>query len=70
MPVVPSWGKVDQAITAYINPVVRCVPWHYYGTKRYYGDDGLKVEECRKMTFLPPAEIGYITRGQLKLEIA
>jgi hypothetical protein len=70
---LPSWGeKVDQAITVYIDRVVRCVrgndAWHYE-TKRYYGDDGLKVQECRKMTLLPPDEIGYITREQLELEI-
>ena len=70
---LPSWGeKVDRMITEYIDRVVRCVrgndAWHY-DTKRYYGDDGLKVEECRKMTLLPPAETGYITREQLELEI-
>ena len=70
---LPSWGdKVDKAITEYIDRVVRCVrgndAWHYE-TKRYYGDDGLKVQECRKITLLPPDEIGYITREQLELEI-
>jgi hypothetical protein len=71
---LPSWGeKVDQAITVYIDRVVRCVrgndAWHYE-TKRYYGDHGLNVSECRKMTLLPPDEIGYITREQLEHEIA
>ena len=73
---LPSWGeKVDQAITVYIDRVVSCVrgndAWHYE-TKRYYGDDGFKVQECRKMTLLPHKnkEIGYITREQLELEIA
>ena len=71
---LPSWGeKVDQAVTEYIDRIVRCVrgndAWHYE-TKRYYGDDGSKVEEFRKTTLLPPNEIGYITREQLELEIA
>ena len=73
---LPSWGeKENQAITEYIDRVVRCVrgndAWHY-DTKRYYGDDGLKVQECRMMTLLLPSrdEIGYITREQLELEIA
>ena len=71
---LPSWGeKVDQAVTVYIDRVVRSVrgsdAWHYE-TKRYYGDDGLKVQECRNMTLLPLDEIGYITREQLALEIA
>ena len=70
---LPSWGeKVDEAISEYFDRVVRCVrgndSWHYE-TKRYYGDDGLRVQECRKMTLLPPDEIGYITREQLELEI-
>ena len=70
---LPSWGeKIDQAIMVYIDRVVRCVrgndTWHYE-SKRYYGDDGLKVRECRKMTLLPPDEIGCITREQLELEI-
>ena len=71
---LPSWGeKVDQAVAEYIDRVVRCVrgndAWHY-DTKRYYGDDGSKVEECRKMTLMPPASAGYITRKQLELEVA
>jgi Delta6-protoilludene synthase len=71
---LPSWGeKVDQEITKYIDRVVRCVrgedTWHYE-SKRYYGDDGLKVKEHRKTTLLPSDEIGYITREQLQLEIA
>ena len=71
---LPTWGeKVDQAITEYIDRIVRCVrgndAWHYE-TKRYYGEDGSKVQECRKMTLLPPNESGYITREQLELEIA
>ena len=73
---LPSWGeKVDQAVAEYIDRVVRCVrgndSWHY-DTKRYYGDDGLKVQECRKMTFLSPDSFGYtnITRKQLELEVA
>ena len=70
---LPSWGdKVDQAITEYIDRVVRCIrgndAWHYE-SKRYYRDDGLKAQECRKMTLLPPDEIAYITREQLELEI-
>ena len=71
---LPSWGaEVDEAVAEYIDRLVRCVrgndAWHY-DTKRYYGDDGLKVEKCRKMTLLPPASIGYITREQLQLEVA
>jgi len=71
---LPSWGeKVDQAVTEYIDRVVRCVrgndSWHY-DTKRYYGDHGSKVQEGRKMTLLPPASVEYITRKQLELEVA
>ena len=69
---LPSWGnKTDRAIRKYIDLVARCVrgydAWSYE-TNRYYGDDGLKVRECRKITLLPPAS-GYITREELELEI-
>ena len=70
---LPSWGeKTDRAIRVYIDRVARCVrgydAWSYE-TNRYYGDDGLKVQECRRITLLPPNS-GYVTREQLKLEIA
>jgi Delta6-protoilludene synthase len=69
---LPSWGeKIDRAIMVYIDRVARCVrgydAWSYE-TNRYYGDDGLKVRECRKITLLPP-DSGYITRAELELEI-
>ena len=68
---LPSWGeKTDRAVMVYIDRVARCVrgydAWSYE-TNRYYGDDGLKVRECRKITLLPP-DSGYITREELELE--
>ena len=39
-----------------------------YETKRYYGDDGLNVQERRKITLLP-RDSGYITREELELEV-
>ena len=70
---LPSWGeKIDRAIRVYIDRVAGCVrgydAWSYE-TNRYYGDNGLKVQECRKITLLPPKS-GYVTREQLELEIA
>jgi Delta6-protoilludene synthase len=69
---LPSWGeKIDRAVMVYIDRVARCVrgydAWSYE-TNRYYGNDGLKVQECRKITLLPP-DSGYITREELELEI-
>jgi hypothetical protein len=69
---LPSWGeKIDRAVMVYIDRVARCVrgydAWSYE-TNRYYGDDGLRVRECRKITLLPP-DSGYITRQELELEI-
>ena len=69
---LPSWGeKIDRAVGKYIDLVARCVrgydAWSYE-TKRYYGEDGLKVQERRKITLLPPAS-GYISREELKLEV-
>ena len=69
---LPSWGeKIDRAVMLYIDRVGRgirgCDAWSYE-TKRYYGDDGLKVLECRKIALLPP-DSGYITRKELELEI-
>ena len=69
---LPSWGEnIDQAIKVYIDRVARCVrgydAWSYE-TNRYYGDNGLKVQKCRKITLLPPNS-GYVTREQLKHEL-
>jgi len=69
---LPSWGdKIDQAVRVYIDRVARCVrgydAWSYE-TNRYYGEDGLKVQECRRITLLPPGS-GYITREELQLEV-
>ena len=69
---LPSWGeKVDRAVMVYIDRVARCVrgydAWSYE-TNRYYGNDGLKVRECRKITLLP-RDTGYITRAELEREI-
>ena len=69
---LPSWGeKIDRAVMVYIDRVARgvrgCDAWAYE-TNRYYGDDGLKVQECRKITLLPP-DSGYVTREDLELEI-
>jgi len=69
---LPSWGeKIDRAVMVYIDRVARCVrgydAWSYE-TNRYYGNDGLKVRERRKITLLPP-DSGYITRAELEREI-
>ena len=69
---LPSWGeRIDQAIKVYIDRVARCVrgydAWSYE-TNRYYGDNGLKVQACRKITLLPPAS-GYINRQRLEQEV-
>ena len=55
---LPSWGrKIDRAIETYIDRVARCIrgydAWSDE-TNRYYGGDGLKVQECGKITLLPP----------------
>ena len=71
---LPSWGsKIDGAIKKYIDLVARCVrgydTWSYE-TNRYYGDDGLRVQERRKITLLPRAPVsGYISREELELEV-
>ena len=67
---LPSWGsKIDQAVEVYIDRVARCIrgydAWSYE-TNRYYGWEGLKVQESRIITLLPPNS-GYITREQLKI---
>ncbi|KAF8799734.1 terpenoid synthase [Phlegmacium glaucopus] len=69
---LPSWGeKIDRAVMVYIDRVARCVrgydAWSYE-TNRYYGEDGLKVQQCRMITLLPP-DSGYITREQLEIEV-
>jgi hypothetical protein len=69
---LPSWGeKIDRSVMVYIDRVGRgirgCDAWSYE-TKRYYGNDGLNVLKCRKITLLPP-DSGYITREELELEI-
>ena len=69
---LPSWGeKIDRAVMVYIDRVAWCVrgcdSWSYEA-KRYYGDDGLKVREFRKIALLPP-DSGFITRKELELEI-
>ena len=71
---LPSWGsKIDGAIEKYIDLVGRCIrgydAWSYE-TKRYYGDDGLRVQERRKVTLLPQAPAsGYISREELELVV-
>ena len=71
---LPSWGsKIDGSIKKYIDLVARCVrgydTWSYE-TNRYYGDDGLRVQERRKVTLLPRAPAsGYISREELELEV-
>ena len=69
---LPSWGeKIDRAVMEYIDRVARsvrgCDAWSYEAN-RYYGDDGLKVRECRRITLLPP-DSGFISREELELEI-
>ena len=69
---LPSWGsKTDLAVKKYIDLVARCVrgydTWSYE-TNRYYGDDGLRVQERRKVTLLPRVPgSGYISREELEL---
>ena len=63
----------DGSIKKYIDLVARCVrgydTWSYE-TNRYYGDDGLRVQERRKITLLPrPPVSGYISREELELEV-
>ena len=71
---LPSWGsKVDGAIKKYIDLVARCVrgydTWSYE-TNRYYGDDGLRVQERRKVTLLPEAPAsGYVSKEELELVV-
>jgi Delta6-protoilludene synthase len=70
---LPSWGEgIDRAVRVYIDLVARCVrgydTWSYE-TNRYYGDNGLKVQERRNITLLPPTS-GYISREKLELEVA
>jgi hypothetical protein len=71
---LPSWGnKTDRAIKKYIDLVARCVrgydTWSYE-TKRYYGDDGSRVQERRKVTLLPQAPgSGYVSREELELVV-
>ena len=69
---LPSWGeKTDGAIRIYIDLVARCVrgydTWSYE-TNRYYGEDGSKIQEHRRITLLPPNS-GYVTREELELEV-
>ena len=69
---LPSWGeRIDGAVKVYIDLVARCVrgydTWSYE-TNRYYGKDGLKVQERRTITLLPPSS-GYISREKLELEV-
>ena len=71
---LPSWGsKVDEAIKKYIDLVARCVrgydTWSFE-TNRYYGNDGFRVQEQRKVTLLPRApDSGYISREELELVV-
>ena len=70
---LPSWGeKVDKAVSAYIDRVGTCVcgndVWSYEST-RYYGEDGLKVQACRKATFQRFArDFELVTKEQFELE--
>ena len=70
---LPSWGeKIDKAVSVYINWVGICVrgndAWSYE-TTRYYGEDGLKVQRCRKATFQRYArDFELVTKEQFKLE--
>ena len=71
---LPSWGsKTDGAIEKYIDLVARYVrgydTWSYE-TSRYYGNDGLRVQERRKVTLLPRAPAsGNISREELELVV-
>ena len=71
---LPSWGEnIDKAVSVYIDRVGLCVRGHdawSYETNRYYGEDGLKVQVCRKATFqrLRTSDCELVTRKQLELE--
>jgi hypothetical protein len=68
------WGKkIDRAVMVYIDRVAWCVrgydTWNYE-TNRYYGDDGLKVRECRHIylpSCLPTRDILPEKSSNLKL---
>ena len=70
----PSWGeRIDGAVRVYIDLVARCVrgydTWSFE-TNRYYGNDGFRVQERRKVTLLPRApDSGYISREELELVV-
>ena len=71
---LPSWGeKIDKAVSVYIDLVGMCVrgsdAWSYE-TKRYYGEDGLNLQVCRKTTFqrLRASDCEFVTREQFELE--
>ena len=72
---LPTWGeKIDKAVSVYVDQIGTCVSgneaWSYE-TKRYYGEDGLKVQACRKATFQRYArDFELVTREQFELETA
>jgi len=70
---LPSWGAdVDKAVKIYIDRVARCVrgydAWSYE-TDRYYGRNGLKIRQTRKIT-LQAKSGGYLTRKQFEVSMA
>ena len=71
---LPSWGsKIDETNKKYTDLAARCVRGYdiwSFETNRYYGDDGLRAQERRKVTLLPrvPDTI-YISREELELAV-
>ena len=70
---LPTWGPtIDEALKVHFDRVGRCVrgydAWSYE-TKRYYGENGLKVQKSRKIT-LKPRDEAYITKDQLQASMA
>lgn len=55
---LPSWGKsIDAQISRYVegleNWLIACLHWSYM-SGRYFGTEGLKIQNTRTVTLLPP----------------
>ena len=64
-----TWGlTIDEALKVHFDHVGRCVHGYdawIYETKRYYGENGLKVQKSRKIT-LKLHDEAYMTNDQLE----
>ncbi|PPQ85717.1 hypothetical protein CVT25_002468 [Psilocybe cyanescens] len=70
---LPSWGpEIDVAVHEFFERVGRCVrgydAWSYE-TNRYYGKNGLKIQETKRIT-LQPRDGAYITKERLQSSLA